>query len=645
MPRSSPDAGTASDYETAWAAISERIDGYGSWSGRERNICYLNNRDGTFSDISAAASLDFVEDGRSFAAADLDGDGDLDLAVKSRNSPTLRIIRNDWAEQPAVTVRLIGTQSNSNAVGAQAAIRSGDRIVRRSVRAGSGFLSQHAKELHFGVGADSWVDELRVRWPSGSEQVFPGLRPGQRVTIVEGSETLEFAELQPIQGQPEIAVHQTQAGKPGGQAGSGIWLIEPVAAPGWDLPAMDGSRNTLAEYRGSTVLLNIWASWCPPCRSELADLEQQRHRLERAGIRVAAVSVDDSATEAAARDLVQKIGPKYPALVADHRFRSAYSTLVPALLGRRSEMSVPTSLLINDSGLVEKVYMGTVDVDGLLADSLRLGEPVADRLLRAIPFPGEFLGPRPRRDFTRLGAEMLDVGLLETATRYFRASIRQAPGHGPGHYNLGTAQAALGNLDLARASFETAVRLSPAHAAARNSLGVVLGRMGRDAEALEWFRSAIASRPGYSKAIANLARTHERLGENALAVQTLESGASANPRDAHLRNLLGTLHARLGKPDLARTWLREALALAPGDPVTLTNLALLEAQRGNLAQSEGQLQKILAKHPKSGDALLGLARVQVAVGKREAAGRTLATLLAMEPRNRAARQLRDSIRP
>ncbi len=88
----SPDqAGAAHDYEQGWNAINELIRADGTWSGYERNVFYANNRDGTFSDISAAAGLDFIEDSRSFALADFDHDGRLEIcSQESQRSPIAR---------------------------------------------------------------------------------------------------------------------------------------------------------------------------------------------------------------------------------------------------------------------------------------------------------------------------------------------------------------------------------------------------------------------------------------------------------------------------------------------------------------------------------------------------------------------------
>src|SRR5208282_2658704 len=97
----SPDvAGSAPDYEQGWNAINELIRADGTWSGYERNVFYANNRDGTFSDVSAPIGMDFVEDGRSFALADFDHDGRLEVLLKNRNAPQLRLLKNVLADLP-----------------------------------------------------------------------------------------------------------------------------------------------------------------------------------------------------------------------------------------------------------------------------------------------------------------------------------------------------------------------------------------------------------------------------------------------------------------------------------------------------------------------------------------------------------------
>src|SRR5207302_1269570 len=88
------------DYEQGWNAINELIRADGTWSGFERNVFYANNRDGTFSDVSGAVGLDFMEDGRAFALADFDHDGRLEVLLKNRNGPQLRLLSNIMKDLP-----------------------------------------------------------------------------------------------------------------------------------------------------------------------------------------------------------------------------------------------------------------------------------------------------------------------------------------------------------------------------------------------------------------------------------------------------------------------------------------------------------------------------------------------------------------
>src|SRR5262249_17338419 len=145
----SPDSARPSqDYEQGWNAVNELIRSDYTWSGYERNIFYANNRDGTFSDVSGAVGLDFMEDGRAFALADFDHDGRQEIFLKNRNSPQLRVLKNVLPElPPSVAFVLRGTKSSRDAIGAVVTLETEGGQQTRSLEAGSGFLSQHSKEV------------------------------------------------------------------------------------------------------------------------------------------------------------------------------------------------------------------------------------------------------------------------------------------------------------------------------------------------------------------------------------------------------------------------------------------------------------------------------------------------------------------
>lgn len=636
MSQSPSDARPKEAYEGAWTAITSLIESGESWSGRERNLCYLNAGDGSFADISAAAGLDFLDDGRAFAAGDLDADGDLDFVLKSRNAPGIRVVRNDWRAGGSVDVRLRGKRANRDGAGARVTVRLGEREIAKEVRFGSGFLSQHSKELHFGLGGAERIDELRIRWASGAESLWTDLPANRRYRPQEGSDRLPseaFARTSasdvPDQGpRPQPPAPET----------AGTWLVEPVPAPPWSLTDIAGQPRALKDFRGRPLALNIWATWCPPCRTELRDFQRNLPRFERAGLQVVAVAADEPGGQAAVADFARTEGLEFPVPIADEAFAIAYNVLKRRLLARRADLRIPTTFLLNRDGFIERIYEGPVESGRLLRDLERLGEAAEARLARALPFAGLYFGPRPVRDYAGIGTVLLSHGLPGAALPYFQADLARSPGVARSYFNLGTAQIQHGDLHAARTLFERALELELAYPEARNSLGAVLARLGEHGAAIAHFRAALAMRPGYEKAAGNLATAYLKTDRPGRAIETLESALAAAPHSAGLRNRLGTLHAQRGALDEARDSFREALQVAPGNPDAQANLALLEAQGGSLAEAAVQLLGLLRERPGFERAYIDLAQVRAAAGDSAGAREALRRLLARNPGHTAARR-------
>jgi hypothetical protein len=158
--------------------------GQHSLNGYERNCLFRNNGDGTFTDVGFVNAADRVEDGRGVAVLDADRDGRLDLVLRNYRQPAA-LLRNagggGW-----LALRLVGTRSNRDAVGARIRLRTARGWQTRVVSAGSGYLSGHSLVQHFGLGTEPGAAEVEIAWPSGATTRLGPLEAGRRYTVVEG---------------------------------------------------------------------------------------------------------------------------------------------------------------------------------------------------------------------------------------------------------------------------------------------------------------------------------------------------------------------------------------------------------------------------------------------------------------------------
>src|SRR5260370_5028811 len=138
--------------------------------------------------------MDFLQDSRTFALADFDHDGRVEVALKNRNGPQLRFLKNVMPQlAPAIAFRLQGKKSNRDAIGAVVTIETSVGRQAKFVQAGSGFLTQHSKEVFFGLGEAKGPVKATIRWPSGLEHTLGDLPANHRIWIEEGSAAVRTA--------------------------------------------------------------------------------------------------------------------------------------------------------------------------------------------------------------------------------------------------------------------------------------------------------------------------------------------------------------------------------------------------------------------------------------------------------------------
>ncbi|MDA0337398.1 MAG: CRTAC1 family protein, partial [bacterium] len=153
------------------------------------NQLFENSGDGTFEEISgtSGSGLRIKKVSRGAAFGDIDDDGDIDIAVLNLNdTPTL--LRNDSGNgNNWLRVRTVGTSSNSDGIGARVTVRAGGRSQLGEVRSGGSYLSHSDRRLHFGLGTAGGVEQVEVRWPSGTVDRFRDMPVNTEFVAVEGS--------------------------------------------------------------------------------------------------------------------------------------------------------------------------------------------------------------------------------------------------------------------------------------------------------------------------------------------------------------------------------------------------------------------------------------------------------------------------
>jgi hypothetical protein len=152
---------------------------------REPPLLLANDGHAGFSRVDAGPTFRTGYLGRGMAAGDFDNDGAVDVAFVSLNDPPVLLRNEIGARQRWVGVRLRGTVSNRDAIGARLALRTGNRTLTRWITGGGGFLASHDRRVVFGLGRDGIAGELEIRWPSGRVQRVPVLDSGRYHDITE----------------------------------------------------------------------------------------------------------------------------------------------------------------------------------------------------------------------------------------------------------------------------------------------------------------------------------------------------------------------------------------------------------------------------------------------------------------------------
>jgi tetratricopeptide (TPR) repeat protein len=551
---------TEPSYENGWNALSQAVHERYSEAGRQPNVFYVR-RGSRYYDFSGVSGLDFAEDSRAFAVTDLDGDGNLDLLLKSRLGPQVRVFRNQCGVgRKSLAVRLRGVKSNRDGIGARVEVDG--RV--KFLQAGSGYLSQHTKQLHFGLGNAGAAVSVRVWWPSGLQQEFRDLEAGFLYEIEEGSAHVQSTPFRPRREIPGSAVPTENK-----SLFDDTWLLEPVPLPEQypgrttNQPGFLHLPETLSADRAA--LYAIFVRYLFDLRADLklpvwflVDDEGRAHKIYFAPPDPADLKrMHDADRVAIALPFAGKYYTpperNYSALGAAF-FAGGYPDQALRYLERSPQDSEKILFAIG------KIHLG----EGRW-------EPARRYLERGLA-----LAPESADGWNSLGAAEVGEGDIAKALAHFEKALTFRPDMTSALVNAGQAHVALGDFADAEKMFRRALEIDPKGAAAANQIGELCVKRQRDSEARQWFQQAIAARRDYAPAIDNLASLYVRAGQLNDAIAALRYGIEVAPDEESLYLNLGSLYVSMDDRDAARQVIERLLARKPASPLALRALRELD---------------------------------------------------------------------
>jgi len=314
-----------------------------SFSGYERNYLGLN-LGGRYVDISGISGIDSIADGRGAAFADFDNDGDLDIFQVNLQGNAHQLFRNNIGQTGNfVRIVLEGTASGRDAFGAVVRVETSAGTLTKVKAGGSGFLAQHDPRLLFGLGNDTHTGRVEITWPSGTVQHLANLPAASSTRVTESGATTNlldearFALAEPLSPEDSLLARLT------------IERNRPV--PDLVIEDDNGERDSLHGILrpGRRTLINFWATWCIPCRTEMPELQRLVPRLGAIGIDLVGFSLDVERREAVPA-FMESLDITYRSYFTDPEgFAEWY---------RDGAVFVPISILVDDQGNLLRAFSG-----------------------------------------------------------------------------------------------------------------------------------------------------------------------------------------------------------------------------------------------------------------------------------------------
>ena len=133
-------------------------------------------------------------------------------------------------------------------------------------------------------------------------------------------------------------------------------LVPNQPAPAFTLKSLDGKTLSLADLKGKVVVVNFWATWCPPCREEIPDFVAFYNENRAKGLEVVGISVDEKTAEQV-KPFVGRNKMDYPVAMVTEKILRDYGPI----------QAIPTTFVIDKKGIVRFAQEGMLDKAALTA--------------------------------------------------------------------------------------------------------------------------------------------------------------------------------------------------------------------------------------------------------------------------------------
>jgi tetratricopeptide (TPR) repeat protein len=560
-------------YLDAWEPLHQSILTGGSFSGRERNCCFLNTGSQKFADVSAASGLNHIEDGRAIAVTDWDHDGDLDLWITNRNGPRLKYLRNDMpTKNRSISIRLEGDPKQGcprDPAGARVTLQVKDAAGRSSTRVqslylGDSFISQSSKWLQFGIQADEQLESVSVRWPGNVDsEPIDAITVGGRFRVKQGTgkavPAIQRAKsVQAFPHDPLPPIPLTDAGR------LKLTLLQNPIKEFAFLNTNGNSEKRVAPLNKPLYVV-FWASWCKPCLEEMQEIAEANIQSAE----VIAINIESAtATTAPANEVLKKLLDKMNFAgtqgIATRKTIDALNSRHLESIYVRKELPLPVSFLIDRTGYLRVVYKGAAKIEQIRKDISKLDADGLKAWSQATPFDGRWSEEVIQGDPLRVARIHIQNGNPEDGKEYL-------------NWYLNHTSTPLKSRKDEKAQVE------------RRNLALVHYELGRIAQIqkqpIEAFKHATASYelfPGHVPTLLALISYHTARSEHEIALPFSEQAlkiAGGNPR---VEYQAGMVYAGVEKPIEAIKHYKIAV----------------EASKGKMIPATNNLAWLLATHPK-----------------------------------------------